>query len=125
MVVRLTTGNNNLTVYVYATIDGSCTAGGIRVQRAIANGSTSPGENGLFVSPGTTRSLKAGAGVSLTTDTSTNVAIVKASLANYVSGAGVQYLVDTTAQAINSLLFGNSNKNLAWKQQYLSQQRNR
>ncbi len=40
----------------------------------------------------------------MTTDTSTHVVTVEESLANYGFGAGVQYLVDTTAQALNFLL---------------------
>ena len=53
-------------------------------------------------------SSKAGASVNLTTETSTNFVTVKANLSNYGSGADVQYLLETTNQAINSLLFGNT-----------------
>ncbi len=108
MVVGLTTANENLTVYGNTTIGGSCTAGGKSAQRAIASGSASAGEAALFVAPGTMKSLLAGAGVSLTTDGSTNVVTVKANLANYGSGADVEYLLDAGNQAVKSLLLGNS-----------------
>ena len=44
----------------------------------------------------------------MTTDTSTSVVTVEANLSNYGSGAGVQHLLDTTNQAINSLPPGNN-----------------
>ncbi len=93
---------------VTPTTNGSRTVGGESVQRAIANGSASSGEIALFVSLGTIRSLTTGAVFNLTTDTSTNVVTVKANLSNYGSGTGVQYLLDTTNRAIDSLLLGNS-----------------
>ncbi len=96
VVVGLASAYENLAAYVGTTIEGSCTVCETSAQRAIASGSTLSGQTALFVSPGTVRSLKAGAGVSLTTDTPTNVVIVKAGLANYGSGAGVQYLLYTT-----------------------------
>jgi hypothetical protein len=52
--------------------------------------------------------LKAGAGVSLTTDTSTNDVSAKAKLTNYGSGACVQYLLDGGNQAVKWLLRGDS-----------------
>ncbi len=108
MAVGLTTANKNLTVNGNAVISGRCIVGGNSVQRAIANGFTLSGETALFVFPCTVRFLKAGAGVNLTTDTSTSVVMVKTKLSNYGSGAGVQYLLDATAQDIDSLLPGNS-----------------
>ncbi len=60
------------------------------------------------MSAGTIRFLKAEAGVNLIIDTSTIVVSVRASLSNYGSGAGVQYLLDTTNQVINSLLLGSA-----------------
>ncbi len=91
-----------------ATIEGNGTVGGGSFQRAFANGCTLSGETSPARTSGAISSLRAGAGVSLTIDTSTNVVTVNASLANYGSGAGVQYLLDTTNQAIHSLLLGNS-----------------
>ncbi len=59
------------------------------VQPEMAKGFTLSREIALFVSPGTIRSLKAGAGLKLTIGTSTNVVTAKANLSNYGSGAGV------------------------------------
>ena len=57
-------------------VNGSITAGGNAVQRGLSSASTASGETALFISPSTVRSVKAGAGMTLST--ASDVVTIKA-----------------------------------------------